>query len=351
MSLTFTNIENDMEWDMHVLSMPKYSFLNSSARFRYNKDVGTAFRYLISDGNSPLGIISISIGFSKIFGKFLECKHSPMLLKDTMDYWNEVKDFCMDIAKENNCFMFRFSPLYSENNVLESFYSNSGFVKAPIHNVDALISQQIDLRKDMEVLKMEMNKTKRNLLNRLLSDEKVSVQIFSDDSQFELFKDFHEQTVNLKGYTDKPTDLLLRELREQVKDQMCHMLVGYYDGKPIGIWQCTVYGSNMHLYQACMDTSFRDKNINITYFLFWEALKLGKEKGCSTFDLFGGVVPKDYEERDHPWRGINDFKQSLGGEKVTYMHSMDYVISKWKYPIYYIYSEIRTRLKGHTTKW
>ena len=352
MALTFLNIENDSEWDNYVKMLPNYSFLNSSARYRYNEKVGVkAFRYGIFVGESFLGIISISIGSSKIFGNFMECKHSPIVMESRVEYWDEISQFCKNIAKENRCFMLRFSPLVVKDEELLKFYSLNKFIEAPIHNVDALISQQIDLRKDMEELRRDMNKTKRNLLNRSLNDENITVKVFNDESRFEIFKDFHEQTTKLKGYTDKPINLLLDELREQVNMGMCYMIVGYFSGKPIGIWQCTVYGKNMHLYQAGTDTEFRDKNINISYLLFWEALKLGKELRCETLDLFGGVVPVGYEEKKHPWRGVNDFKQSLGGTKVTYMHSRDYAVSKLKYFVYYYYSWFITTRKGYTIKW
>ncbi len=352
MNLNFLDIQNDTEWDSYVKKLPSYSFLNSSARFRYNERVGVrAFRYAIFKGEMFLGIISISIGSSKIFGNFMECKHSPILLESRVEYWDEIFDFCKNISKENKCFLLRFSPLVENDEELLKFYSLNKFVEAPIHNVDALISQHIDLSKDIEELRKDMNKTKRNLLNRSLSDGDISVKVFSDDSQFEVFKDFHEQTTKLKGYTDKPINLLLSELSEQISKEMCYMIVGYYTGKPIGIWQCTVYGKNMHLYQAGTDTEFRNKNINISYLLFWEALKLGKELGCETLDLFGGVVPVGYEEKKHPWRGVNDFKQSLGGTKVTYMHSRDYAMNKLKYFVYYLYSWFRTTIKGYTIKW
>jgi len=352
MSLTFKNIENDEKWDGLVQSLPNYSFLNSSARYQYNKDVGTeVFRYAIFNNDEFIGIITGNIGVSRIFGNFLECKHSPTLLENKTECWKEIFEFCKAIAKKNSCFMLRFAPLYLESENLLQFYENNSFKAAPIHNVDALVSQYIDLEKDLEELRRDMSKTKRNLLNRLLKDDDVRVEIFNDTSQFDLFKALHEQTVELKGYTAKSTNLLLKELEHQVKKGMCYMAVGYYKEKPIGVWQCTVYGKNMHLYQAATDTEFRDKNINITYILFWECLKLGKKLGCKTFDLFGGVVPEGYEDGNHPWSGIGAFKESLGGKKMTYMHSRDYALNSIKYQVYYYYSWIRTSLKGYTIKW
>ncbi len=352
MDLQFENIDDDSKWDELVKELPTYSFLNSSARYRYNQEVGSkSFRFAIFEKDRYIGIIMASVGRSKLFGNFLECKHSPYLVRNTQKYWEEIFFFCKSIAKENSCFLLRFAPLYVENNELLKFYNANSFKEAPIHNVDALISQQLNLEEDIESIRRGMNKTKRNLLNRLIGNEDIKVGVFNDTSQFQIFKEFHEQTVKLKGYTDKPVNLLLKELEQQVEKGMCYMLVGYYKEKAIGVWQCTVYGKHMHLYQAATDTEFRDKNINISYILFWEAIKLGKQLNCEIFDLFGGVVPEAFEEKKHPWRGVNDFKRSLGGQKVTYMHSRDYALNKLLYPIYYIYSWFRTSIKGHTIKW
>jgi hypothetical protein len=78
-SLEFREATNDIEWDKLVLTLPNYSFLNSNARYEYLKHEGLdAFRFLVYEGNVFKGIVAGNIGHSKIFGKFLECKHSPM---------------------------------------------------------------------------------------------------------------------------------------------------------------------------------------------------------------------------------------------------------------------------------
>jgi len=352
MGLTFKQIEDDKEWDNYVFAMPNYSFLNSSARYTYNKNVGIeTFRYAIFKKNELKGIVTGNIGNSKLFGKFLECKHSPMLLDGTKEEWREVTDFLKKLAKENSCFMLRFSPLLTEKELLVEFYKENGFIKAPIHNVDALISQQMDLSKTLEELRREMNKTRRNLLNRLLENKEVTVKILTSTEVFDDFARFHDETVKFKGYVDKPTKLLMKELEEQQRRGMCYMVTAYYEGKPFSIWQNTVYGENMHLYQAGASTDFRLNNLMVTTLLFWKSLELGKELGLKTYDLFGGVVPNSFENKKHPWRGVSEFKRSLGGTKVTYMHSRDYPLNKVKYYLYHVYSTIRTKMKGHTTDW
>ena len=352
MKLEFKYIEDDFKWDSLVQLLDNYSFLNSSARYQYFKKRGVnTLRYAIYKKDHFIGIITGSVGHSKIFGNFLECKHSPMITNSDNDDWKLVLNFLKKFAKENSCFMIRFSPLYEENNDLENFYENNNFKKAPIHNVDALVSQYIDLTNEIEEIRRDMSKTKRNLLNRLLKNDDISVKVFNDTSQFDIFKKFHKQIVELKGYTDKSVDILLRELELQVEHGMCYMLVGYYKNQPIGVWQCTIYGKYMHLYQAATDVNFREDNINISYILFWEAVKLGKSLGCKTFDLFGGIVPEGYEGKKHPWKGVSDFKKSMGGTTVTYMHSRDYRLKKMKYSIYYLLSLQRSFSRRLPIKW
>jgi len=352
MALEFRSIENDKEWDELIFSLPEYSFLLSSSRYRYTqKNALKAYRVGIFNNNAFLGAILCYIGHSKVFGKYLECKHSPTLKENRVEYWNEILEFLKDIGNNNDCFMVRFAPLSKENEQILEFYKKQSLIKAPIHNVDALISQHIDLTKDIEELRRGMNKTKRNLLNRLLKNNDVSVKVFNDDSQFDVFKDFHLQTTRLKGYKDKPVNLLIEEFKEQISNGMFYILIGYYKNTPIGFWQCTRYGNNLHLYQAGTDTEFRGMNINISYLLFWETVKLGKELGCQRLDLFGGVVPKNYEGSKHPWRGIGAFKESLGGEKETYMHSRDYPLNSLMYRLYYLITYVRTKLKGFTVDW
>ncbi len=352
MKFTFQDIEDDEKWDSYVMKLPEYSFLNSSARYQFNKALNDkSFRYAIFDGEKYCGIIIGSIGSSRLFGKFLECKHSPLFFEYTSEYMSDVKEFCRDIAIKNGCFLVRFSPLVQENSLLEEFYKTNGFVKAPIHNVDALVSQHVDLTKSMDELKHDMSSSRKNRLNKLLRDTSVEVKIFNDRSVFDIFRDFHSETVELKGYVDKPIDLLMKELDIQVEHGMCYMIVGYTDGIPVSIWQCSVYGKNMHLYQACSDTKYREKNMLMTTLLYWKTVELGKQLGCKVFDMFGGVVPEGYENKNHPWKGVGDFKESLGGKKITYMHSRDLPISKTKYSLYYLYSSIRTKAKGYTTNW
>ena len=352
LDLKFLEIENDSQWDSLVLSLDNYSFLLSSFRYKYKKEIDErSFRFAIYNGDMFQGVMCGSFGKTKLFGKYLEFKHSPMLKDNSEEIWRAVLEKCKNIAQENGCFMFRISPLYVDNMVLEGLYRKLGMKKSPIQDIDAMISQYVDLSKTEEELRHDMSDSTRNNINKLTKNPDISVKIFKDNTQFDIFADFHNQTMQKKGYTDRSTKSLLRELQLQVDAGSCYMVVGYYQNKPISIWQATVYGKYMHIYQAGSDTLFRDKNIRITYLLYWECVKLAKELGCKTLDLFGGMVPEGYDGKKHPWAGVSAFKRSLGGKRVTYMHSRDYAINKAMYNLYYMYSYLRTVLKGYPVNW
>jgi len=351
-NLEFVIPVDDQEWDGFVKTFPSYSFLNSSFRFNHEKETNdNAVRYIVRKNNTFIGILVGNFGTTKLFGKFLEFKHSPLLLEGSSENWEEVFSFCKKIAVENSCFMFRVAPLVEKNETLSSVYSKLGFVEAPIQNIDALISQYFDLKKTEDELRHDMTDSTRNNLNKLLKNPDVSVKIFNDDSQFDSFANFYTQTEAKKGFVGKSLGSLFKEFRLQIQNGSFFMIVGYFKGVAVSIWQCTVYGKYIHIYQAGSDSEFREKNIRMPYLLFWESVKLGKQLNCEILDLFGGMLPEDYFNKRHPWSGVNSFKESFGGKKVTYMHLMDFPIDTFKYRIFYIYAYMRTVIKGYTVKW
>ena len=190
--IEFKEITNYQEWDEKVLSLPNYSFLNSSARYKYLNDSGSnTFRFFIYQDGSFVGIVAGNIGHSKIFGKFLECKHSPLVQNSSKELWAEIMSFCKALGCKNGCFMVRLAPLVREDSALSDICMSERAIVAPIHNVDALISQYFDMTKSEEDLRHDMTDSTRNNINKLSKNPDISVKVFDDNSQFEIFKNFH----------------------------------------------------------------------------------------------------------------------------------------------------------------
>jgi lipid II:glycine glycyltransferase (peptidoglycan interpeptide bridge formation enzyme) len=356
MDLQFRKPNTADEWDKYVLQLENYSFLLSSARNKYLDSVDQQnFNYLLFDDDEFVGVVSGFIDSIKIFGNYLECKHNPMLVEGLEDsrkeeIYREIFKKLQSIAVENNCFFIRISPLVIYGKIYDGVCTEFGAKLSPVHPQDALISQYFDTSKSEEDLRHDMSSSTRNNINKLLKNEDVTAGVVRDGSAFDIFKDFYNQTKDFKGYQGKGADSLLKEFEYQIEKDMLYFVVGYYKQKPIAIWQNTRFGKYMHVYQAGSDISFREKNVRITYLLFWETVKLCKELGVETLDLFGGMLPEGLEDRKNPWKGVNDFKMGLGGNKVTYMHPRDIPL-KSSYTLYLPYARLRVEHKGHTVDW
>jgi hypothetical protein len=351
-SLRFKIPQSHEEWDKYVFKLKNYSFLLSSARHQYLLDYSNTFRFLLFDDDEFVGILEGSFGKLKIFGNYLECKHNPMLIKD-LDVNRKEKilrstfEKLRTLAKEKKCFFIRLSPLIKEDKVYQKIYREFNAQKAPIHNRDAMITQHINTTKPLKQLHSEMNKSSRSKVNQLKMSEDTNIEVTEDMSMFKIFKDFYLQTKQSKGFSGKTIKKLENELQYQSKANMLYFVTVYTNKKPVTIWQLVKFGKYMHLYQAASDFNIKERKSRLIY---WSVLKLCKELGVKTLDLFGGMVPEGYKNKNHPWQGIYHFKQSLGGKKVTYMHHRDIPLSPF-YRIYSIYSEIQEKRRGYTTQW
>lgn len=356
MDIRFLEPKSSEQWDDYVLRLPNYSFVLSSAKFKsWEESSQQCFRYLIYDNNQFIGVLMGIIDKVKLFGNYIECKHNPMMITELdesrrrevlMHIFQKLKD----IGKENNCFLIRVSPLLLRDEAYEGVYREFNAKKSPVQPQDALISQYFDTTKDEPELRRDMSSSTRNNINKLLKNPNVRVEIVKDSSMFDIFKDFYTQTKQLKGYKGKSADSLISEFRHQMEEDMLFFIVGYFKGIPIGIWQNTRFGKYMHVYQAGSDVEFREKNIRINYLLFWESVQLCKRLGVEVLDLFGGMLPEGFGGRNNPWKGVNDFKMSLGGNKVTYMHPRDIPLKPY-YNIFKLLAKLRVESKGHTVDW
>jgi hypothetical protein len=353
MDIQFREPQSADEWDSYVLQLENYSFVLSGAKYRSWQDSNIkSFRYLIFDNDQFIGIVVGRIDKVKIFGNYLECKHNPMLIpnindKSKIEILREVFRKLQEIGHSNNCFFIRLSPLLEYDEIYDKVYLEFNAKKSPVPPQDALISQYFDTSKDIEDLHSEMNKSSRSNVNKLLKDNEYTVKVFTDDSVFPIFKDFYTQTKKYKGYRGKKADNLLNEFKEYQEKEMLYFLVAYYKDEPVTVWQMIRYGKYMHHYQAGSDLKFQEK---CTRLLFYKALELCKDIGVETLDLFGGMVPDGLDEENNPWKGVNDFKMSLGGRKVTYMHPRDIPLKRY-YSIYLPYARFRVERKGHTVDW
>ncbi len=93
------------------------------------------------------------------------------------------------------------------------------------------------------------------------------------------------------------------------------------DSAPIAALIGTTHKNTGYYYYGASDDRY--KNLMAPYLLQWEAIRLCKDRGCITYDLFG-IAPND--DPGHPWAGVTRFKKQFGGEVVEYPPEREMVL-------------------------
>lgn len=106
-------------------------------------------------------------------------------------------------------------------------------------------------------------------------------------------------------------------------------LIAEVDGEPVAAIFVFMFAGRAYYVYGMSRSIHREKMP--TYFLQWEAMKLAKSRGCSTYDLWG--APDVFDESDSMW-GVYRFKEGLGGEVVRTLGAYDFAPNKFWYAMY-----------------
>ncbi len=113
-------------------------------------------------------------------------------------------------------------------------------------------------------------------------------------------------------------------------------LIAEVDGETIAAIFVFYFAAGAYYLYGMSSESHREKMPN--YLLQWEAIKRAKDRGCSSYDLWG--APDEFNESDSMW-GVFRFKEGLGGRVVRTLGAWDYPAS----PLWYrAYTQIVPRL-------
>jgi lipid II:glycine glycyltransferase (peptidoglycan interpeptide bridge formation enzyme) len=125
------------------------------------------------------------------------------------------------------------------------------------------------------------------------------------------------------------------------------LLLARYQGELLGGIIVALRGERAWYLYGASSTSHR--NLMFTYALQWRAIRLARERGCTSYDLFG-IPPTD--DPDHPMHGLWRFKTGFGGRVLNRYGCWDLAFSGPGYRVYrgaealrgWYYRSLRKRL-------
>lgn len=118
-----------------------------------------------------------------------------------------------------------------------------------------------------------------------------------------------------------------------------HILVAFYKDVPLAAYQ--VWHFKDTLYYVYGGSSEEFKNVMAANLLMWETIRLAKQLGCKTLDMWGSLPPT-FDTKD-PWAGFTKFKQGYGTKFVQYVGSYDLVVHPLFYKLYSLAQTLRQK--------
>jgi lipid II:glycine glycyltransferase (peptidoglycan interpeptide bridge formation enzyme) len=186
----------------------------------------------------------------------------------------------------------------------------------------------IDLKPSEEnLMKSFSSKTRYNI--RLAERNGVRVQEDNSDKAFERYLELTKETVSRQGFfahTEKYHRLMWKILN---KAGIAHLMTATYEGQIITTW--ILFEWRDFLYYPYGASTEQHKNVMANNLMMWEAIRFGKKKGLTTFDLWGREEGK----------GFTKFKEGYNPEVIEFLGTWDLVIHKPLYTLYRIAEKVR----------
>jgi lipid II:glycine glycyltransferase (peptidoglycan interpeptide bridge formation enzyme) len=196
----------------------------------------------------------------------------------------------------------------------------------------------LDLTKSEEELLAQMKpKTRYNL--RVA--EKHGVQIVEDSSDrgFEEYLVLLKETTKRQGFYAHTQSYQQKMWATMHQAGIAHLLKAVWQGQTLVTW--ILFNYKGRLFYPYGASSRAHKELMASNLMMWEAMRLGKTWGCTSFDLWGALPPNP-DPKD-PWFGFHNFKEGYGGAHARFVGTFDLVIDPNLYKLYRIADRWRWR--------
>lgn len=118
---------------------------------------------------------------------------------------------------------------------------------------------------------------------------------------------------------------------------MAHLLKASYQNKPLVAW--IVFTFNNILYYPYGASSSQNREVMASNLMMWEAIRFGKSKNCTKFDLWGSLGP-EANPKD-PWYGFHRFKLGYNPQLIQFIGTFDLIINPTAYKFYNLADNLR----------
>lgn len=317
-------------WDIYISSFPEPAILQSYEWGELKSLHGwKPNRFAVEKEGKIIAAASVLkrklpyINFNLFY-----CPRGPVL-----DFKNtEAFDFLLSEikkeAKKQNAILLKIDPQIPENEVgvVEMLKSRGfKFQKKQIQPRSTLII--VLSKSEEELLKSFEEKTRYNI--RLSAKKGVVVREVSNDYGVETFYNIYKETAGRDNFLIHPLKYYQNIKKCLIDKGMANIFIAYYEDKPIaGVYVFTFGKRAWYMYGA---SSNAHRNLMPNHALHWEVIKWAKQRGYTSYDLFG--IPSTPNPQ-HPLWGVYKFKKGFNGALVKYIGVYDLALNPILYYLF-----------------
>ena len=334
------------EWDQLLLQFPDAHILQTSQWAEAKKQNGwTPMYYQIgSNSQAPEGLALIlrrQLSFAGLRFSVLYAPKGPVLHWDDQSSVSRMLDALQDICRKEKAIFIKIDPDVllgtgipdtadeapaPQGLALQAELKRRGWQYSQ-DQIQFRNSALLDLQKsEADLLAAMKQKTRYNI--RLAARKGVRVRQ-GEVSELPMLYKMYAATAVRDGFVIRHEDYYLKTWRGFIQADMAKILIAEVESQPIAALILFHFNGTARYMFGMSTESSRDLMPN--YLLQWEAIRLAKQLGCHTYDMWG--APEVFDESDSMW-GVFRFKEGFNGTVTRTLGAWDYTTRPWLYRRY-----------------
>jgi len=329
-------VKDKKSWEDFISGCREKTFLQSWNWGEFQEKMGNKIWRLGVYDKEELKGLSLVTKVAAKRGTFLLIQHGP--LGQGLEFLLEELE---NIAKREKACFVRMAPLLPKTRENEESLRKLGFRPAPMHASAYEATWKLDLTSPEENLLMNMRKTTRYLIRQAERNSDIKIIKSNRLEDVEIFDQLNRKVAQHQKFVPFSFKFTKNEFDVFSKDGQALLFFGKYKGENTAAALIIFWSGIGFYHQAALDPKYH--KMPIAYLLQWEAIKEAKRRGCTMYDFWGYVNPK--QKVKHPWAGPTFFKMGFGGETHEYVGTQDYPLSA-KYWLTNLFERIRRAKRG-----
>lgn len=293
---------------LQSLTWEKFEQLEGATTFRLETD---DFRALAILKPTPIG-------------NYLYCPYGPTLnlestQKSPFELLKSTLSSLSNLAKQHHAFFIRIEPTYYfPASDLKSLNLKKSHDLNPAHTWTLNLKiPESDLLKNMRKSNVQYWRSHKN--------KGLAIRKTKDPEEITILTSLLQTISEKDNFNPQSTE----HLKNQLKSGFATLYVAELNSKPLAA--SLVYDYDKTRFYAHAATSDEERKLAAGTVLLVQMILDAKNQGKTVFDFWGVTTSKDPK---HPWYGFTKYKQSFGGELVTYSGTWDLPLNSLRYHLY-----------------